>query len=1113
MSAYEELKEQIAGFVRRFYLSRLMKGVLIFSGLALGLFLLVINAEYFGGFNTVVRTVLFFGLLFSILGLAWFFIIEPVLKLSKISKQMSDQDAAVLIGGLLPEIDDKVLNTLQLAQLDYTSADGEYVRAAIEQRAANLNKVPFIGAIDLNDNWRYLKFVLPVVVVFFLVLLFNPQIISQGTNRIVNYSTEFIAPAPFEFLWTNVVDEIEEGEDLVIEIALKGVDFPEKVFIQSNYGRFAMTKTSKNSFVYIFPKAKKDVQFYLDGGGYKSDNFGVNVFGASQVGDFTVVVKSPSYTGIPNDTLNNPVFFAVPEGATVVFSGRFDNTKQTQFRFVDTSLAFSSESFSFSKRFGVAQKFDIRFVNKFTGSKGELQKQIDVIKDGFPSIEVNEVLDSTQRLIRFFDGFVRDDYGVSRVNFVTERIRNNVSSGPMRIPVPNATLVGGKFYFMFDLAPLGLKAGEELVYYFEVFDNDAVNGAKRAQSTRYVFKVPSVEELDERRQESLDNAKSGISDMMRQLELFQKNLDEFRKANLDKKTEKWKKKDMLDRLLQQQQSLQQQLEQSKQDLEQSMEEKALFDQIDEDLLKKQEMLEMLLDALMDDELKKLLEELQELMDKNNPSDIEEKIKDVELSKEEMNRQMDRSIEMLKRMDVEERLDKLVDKMEQLAEEQEKLSKEMAGDESDKQDELNERWEELVKELQELEEKNNELKRPFELDLEKEQQENVKKDMQKASDQLNQKKDAKANESQKKAADQIRDMQQSLQAQMEQQKQKQAGEDIETLRSILENLMRLSFDQEGLMLAMQGKSPDDPVLGKLNRIQRKLMDDHVVVKDSLVALAKRVPQVSAVIDAELKVIDRNYGDITSLMHDRKMRELGIGQQFVMTSYNNLALMLNEALEQMQQQMQSMMSGSGSCDKPGGKGQPSEGMGNMKDKLKEQLEKMKGEGDKPGEGKKGDKPGDKPGSEGGGSMGLPGMSSKEVAKMAAEQAAMRKMLEKMRQELNKDGKGTGNKLNPLIEELEKQEKDLVNRNERNLVKRQQEILTRLLESEKALDEREYEERREGETAKSVENRNLIKLDEYKRRKEIEIELLRSVTPGLAGYYRQMANAYFNKVVRYE
>ena len=319
-----------------------------------------------------------------------------------------------------------------------------------------------------------------------------------------------------------------------------------------------------------------------------------------------------------------------------------------------------------------------------------------------------------------------------------------------------------------------------------------------------------------------------------------------------------------------------------------------------------------------------------------------------------------------------------------------------------------------------------MKRPFDLDLEQSTQESIQKELNKSSDLLNDKKDSKANESQKQASDQMKDMQQSLQAQMDQQKKQQAGEDIETLRSILENLMRLSLSQEELMLAMQGKALDDPIVGRLNRIQRRLMDDHQVVKDSLVALAKRVPQVSGVIDAELKIIDRNYDDLANWMHDRKMREIGIGQQFVMTSYNNLALMLNEALEQMQQQMQSMMSGSGSCDKPGGKGsQPSESMGNMKEKLKEQLEKMKGQGDKPGGEKPGEKPGDKPGSQGAGGMGLPGLSSKEIAKMAAEQAAMRKLLEQMRQELNKDGKGSGNKLNPLIEELERQEKDLVKR----------------------------------------------------------------------------------------
>jgi len=208
---------------------------------------------------------------------------------------------------------------------------------------------------------------------------------------------------------------------------------------------------------------------------------------------------------------------------------------------------------------------------------------------------------------------------------------------------------------------------------------------------------------------------------------------------------------------------------------------------------------------------------------------------------------------------------------------------------------------------------------------------------------------------------------------------------------------------------------------------------------------------------------------------------------------------------------MMKGSGQCENPGGSGgKPSEGMsmGDMKELLKKQLQKMKGKGSNPGGEEPGQQPGNQHGGQGG--MGLPGMSSKEVAKMAAEQAAMRKMLEKLRQELNKDGKGSGNALNPLIEELERQEKDLVNRRDKFVVERQQEILTRLLESEKALQEREWEEKRESETAKNQENRNLIQFAEYKKRKEREIEMLRLKTPGLNNYYKRKAAEYFNKVL---
>src|SRR5690606_34806546 len=122
-----------------------------------------------------------------------------------------------------------------------------------------------------------------------------------------------------------------------------------------------------------------------------------------------------------------------------------------------------------------------------------------------------------------------------------------------------------------------------------------------------------------------------------------------------------------------------------------------------------------------------------------------------------------------------------------------------------------------------------------------------------------------------------------------------------------------------------------------------------------------------------------------------QDLGLHQQLVMTSYNNLALMLNESLQQMQQQMQAMMQGGGSCNKPGGKGMPKPGEsmnpGNMKEMLKKQLEEMQ-KGMNPNGNKPGEQPGQKPGD---GSAGMGGLSNKQIAKMAAEQSAIRRRLE--------------------------------------------------------------------------------------------------------------------------
>jgi hypothetical protein len=351
----------------------------------------------------------------------------------------------------------------------------------------------------------------------------------------------------------------------------------------------------------------------------------------------------------------------------------------------------------------------------------------------------------------------------------------------------------------------------------------------------------------------------------------------------------------------------------------------------------------------------------------------------------------------------------------------------------------------------------------------------------------------------------------LNAKQNQSNKQQQEEDIESLRAILEGLINLSFDQEKTQKNFVKISTKDPVYRKLGRRQQRINDDTKIIRDSLITLAKRQPKIATFIDTELNIIDKQQKATIEAIDDHRKKDIEKHQQIIMTSYNNLALLLNEALQSMQQQMNGEMEGAGSCDNPG-KGRPKSGQsmstGDMKEMLKKQLEQLQ-KGANPGGNKPGTKPGTSPGNQGEQGQGMPGLGSKELAKMAAEQTAIRQRLEQLKQELNKEGKGLGNQLNPLLKELEQQEKDfLLKKVSSQTIERQKEILTRLLESEKAMMKRGFEEKRESQSAKDEQKGNQIRFDEYKRSKWNELELIKSIDPSLQLYYKQRSDAYLNQ-----
>jgi hypothetical protein len=93
------------------------------------------------------------------------------------------------------------------------------------------------------------------------------------------------------------------------------------------------------------------------------------------------------------------------------------------------------------------------------------------------------------------------------------------------------------------------------------------------------------------------------------------------------------------------------------------------------------------------------------------------------------------------------------------------------------------------------------------------------------------------------------------------------------------------------------------------------------------------------------------------------------------------------------------------------------------------------------------------------------------------------------------------------MEETETDLVNKIiSDETIKRQKEILTRLLESEKAEKERDWDEKRESNEAKNEIYSNPAKFFEYNRIKIKELELLKTVPPSLKPFYKNKVNEYF-------
>ena len=1114
LSGHQLLIQKLDEFIRKYYKNKMIRGAIYGVALLLGAYLLVILLEYFGHFNVLVRTALFWSFIAGAAYIMSRFFIWPLAQMFRFGKTISHTQAAQIVGQHFPDVQDRLLNTLQLKEKADLEKDNSLLEASINQRIAALKPVPFSSAVDFRENKKYLKYALPPVAIILILLFAAPSVLTRPTERLIKHGQIIAEEAPFTIKVTNPNLEAPENSDFTIQVQLDGQEIPDKVYLELNGQQFLLEQKNAVEFSYTFRNLQSDTRFNFYASGFYSDAYDIKVIPAPKLIDFEVVLDYPGYLNRPDEKLSNTGDLTIPEGTRIAWKFITKNTDQIDLRYADSTYVLTNgdDEFSFTRIAISNAAYSLQPKNEFISNRDSIGYRVQVIPDLVPSIVVEEERDSASLSLFYFTGDVKDDYGFKRLTFnyqftYSENASKSSAVKTVEIPV-SKDFPADQFFYEWSLAPLGAEPGDKINYYFEIWDNDGVHGSKSARSVVRELAILSTDELEELMDQKSDDIKEDLEESIKDAKKLQKEMEELRRQMLDKQKLSWQDEKKLQDLLKQQEELRKQVEEIQKKNDQRNQQQQEFQQPNESLLEKQKQLEELMEQVISPEMQKMMEELQELMKKLDKDQLQEQLDKMEMSNEDLEKELDRALEQFKKMEVEQKMEKAIEKLEKLAEKQDKLSEEAEKKDANseelkkQQDELNKEFEELKKEKEEIEKLNQELEDPTKMPDTDQQEEEIKQDQKESSDSLEKNKKSSASKSQKKAAQKMKQMAQQMKSSMASAQQEQQQEDMEALRALLENIITLSFDQEKLMSDFKTVDVKDPVYNKLGQTQRKLKDDARMVEDSLFALSKRVPTISAMVNHEINLVNENMEKALEEIPERRTGEVTAAQQYVMTSFNNLALMLDEALKQMQNQASCDKPGQGNCEKPGGNGKkpkPSAGdMKKMQEALSKQLEDLKKKGENKG----------KTGKEGQG--GQDGQMSKELAEMAAKQAAIRKLMEEKAAELNQDGSGNGNEMKQIAKDMEQLQKDIVNNNiTEESLRRQQDIMTRLLKAENAERIRDQDNQRKSKEAQQYPTSNPLKYAEYLRKKEKETELLRSVPPSLRPYYKDKANAYFNRI----
>jgi hypothetical protein len=1106
MNEFNKITQKLHQFSLKFYTNELIRGVILFLSFGILYLFFTLFIEYFLWLKPLLRTILFWSFILVELFLLTKFILFPLFKITGLKKGISLEESSKIIGNHFPEVSDKLLNILQLNK---QSNQSDLLLASIDQKAASLQLIPFAKAIDFSKNKKYLKYgLIPIFIWMASSISGTNGALTKSLERVVNYKTAFLPPAPFSFqLLTNNL-KVVQGNDVKVDIKIVGSLLPEEVKIEFNDQQYFMQQTGNAILSYTFSDVKQAIDFQLKANGVVSELYQIQVIQSPTINNIFLELSYPKYVGKANENLQNASNITVPEGTTILwkvstlFTDKItfiENKNSTNFNKINTN------KFEYSKKVLNPFNYQITSSNKNLRDFENLQFLVNVISDEFPVISIVSNIDSISRGTAQFAGQISDDYGLKKLQLVYYDQINSAKTQIVDIPITTENIQS--FFYQF---PKGISLIEGINYefYFQIFDNDAVNGSKNTKSKVFQYRQKPIDEIEEELLKEQKNTIQNLENTVQNQKKEQKQIESLQQDLQQKKNTSWNDQKKIENFIKRQEQYKEMMQRQTDKLQENLDEKKENNPSLQD--KKEALKERIQELKNSDKQQKLLDEIQKMAEKLNKEDLVQKAKELAQQNKQQQRSLEKTLELVKRFYVEQKTMQIASKIDELAKKQELVAKDSTNALS-KQNDIKKEFKEIEKELEEVKKDNEQLKDPMELPEVEEESDKIKEELNNASENLEKKDTTKAKKNQQKSAQKMKEMSAKMQKSMMEMEGESMEENMDDLRKILENLVLFSLEQETLMKKFNQISTTHPDYGKELKKQNEIKTYFEHIDDSLYVLSMRVPTMSTKIQNDLSSSHYNLDQSLENFAENRFSQGISNQRYVMTATNNLSDYLSNVLNNMKQNMSMQM-------KSGKKGKSSEfslpdlikkqeGLSKkMEDGMKKGEEKGEKKGDQKGNGKEsGDKKGDQKNGQGEGNQNDD--MNGELYEIYKEQSELRQQLQNAIKESDTDKPG-GSDAKKALKTMEELENQILEKGfNSDVLQKMQQLNYELLKLDKAKLEQGKDSNRKSNTNQLINERNNLKALEFKKQFYNQIEILNRQSLPLQQLYKNKVRTYFS------